>query len=126
MEGTKASEEVWNIVKTGKDYQSDGIDISGAKYYVYYTPVCTDDGKVIGMAFAGEKEAIVNDAKNNLMISFVKIALVLTVVYLIILIWLARIIRKPIAKQQQILKISQTVIFLMKSAVLPKLRKQIS
>lgn len=98
MEGTKASEEVWNIVKTGKDYQSDGIDISGAKYYVYYTPVCTDDGKVIGMAFAGEKEAIVNDAKNNLMISFVKIALVLTVVYLIILIWLARIIRKPLAK----------------------------
>lgn len=97
-EGTKASEEVWNIVKTGKDYQSDGIDISGAKYYVYYTPVCTDDGKVIGMAFAGEKEAIVNDARNNLMISFVKIALVLTVVYLIILIWLARIIRKPIAK----------------------------
>lgn len=98
VEGTKASEEVWNIVKTGKDYQSDGIDISGAKYYVYYTPVCTDDGKVIGMAFAGEKEAIVNDAKNNLMISFVKIALVLTVVYLIILIWLAGIIRKPIAK----------------------------
>lgn len=98
VEGTKASEEVWNIVKTGKDYQSDGIDISGAKYYVYYTPVCTDDGKVIGMAFAGEKEAIVNDAKNNLMISFVKIVLVLTVVYLIILIWLARIIRKPIAK----------------------------
>ena len=98
VEGTKASEEVWNIVKTGKDYQSDGIDISGAKYYVYYTPVCTDDGKVIGMAFAGEKEAIVNDARNNLMISFVKIALVLTVVYLIILIWLARISRKPIAK----------------------------
>lgn len=98
VEGTKASEEVWNIVKTGKDYQSDGIDISGVKYYVYYTPVCTDDGKVIGMAFAGEKEAIVNDARNNLMISFVKIALVLTVVYLIILIWLARVIRKPIAK----------------------------
>ena len=97
-EGTKASEEVWNIVKTGKDYQSDGIDISGVKYYVYYTPVCTDDGKVIGMAFAGEKESIVNDAKNNLMISFVKIALVLTVVYLIILIWLARVIRKPLAK----------------------------
>lgn len=97
-EGTKASEEVWNIVKTGKDYQSDGIDISGVKYYVYYTPVCTDDGKVIGMAFAGEKEAIVNDAKNNLMISFVEIALVLTVVYLTILIWLARVIRKPLAK----------------------------
>ena len=50
------------------------------------------------MAFAGEKEAIVNDARNNLMISFVKIALVLTVVYLIILIWLARVIRKPLAK----------------------------
>ena len=98
VEGTKASEEVWNIVKTGKDYQSDGIDIFGTKYYVYYTPVCTDDGKVIGMAFAGEKEAIVNDAKNNLIISFVKIALVLTVVYLIILIWLAGVIRKPLAK----------------------------
>lgn len=98
VEGTKAAENVWNTVKEGKDYQADNVDISGTKYYVYYTPVCTDDGKVIGMAFAGEKEEVVNSAKSSLILSFVVIAWVLAVIYLIILIILARVIRKPLAK----------------------------
>ena len=98
VEGTKAAENVWNTVKEGKDYQADNVDISGTKYYVYYTPVCTDDGKVIGMAFAGEKEEVVNSAKSSLILSFVVITWVLAVIYLIILIILARVIRKPLAK----------------------------
>lgn len=98
IEGTKAAENVWNTVKEGKDYQADNVDISGTKYYVYYTPVCTDDGKVIGMAFAGEKEEVVNSAKSDLILSFVVIAWILAVIYLIILIILARVIRKPLAK----------------------------
>ena len=98
VEGTKAAENVWNTVKEGKDYQADHVDISGTKYYVYYTPVSTDDGKVIGMAFAGEKEEVVNSAKSGLILSFVVIAWVLAVVYLVVLIILARVIRKPLAK----------------------------
>ncbi len=98
VEGTKAAEKVWNTVKEGKDYQADHVDISGTQYYVYYTPVCTDDGKVIGMAFAGEKEEIVNSAKSGLILSFVVIAWVLAAIYLVVLIILARVIRKPLAK----------------------------
>lgn len=98
VEGTKAAEKVWNTVKEGKDYQADHVDISGTQYYVYYTPVSTDDGKVIGMAFAGEKEEVVNSAKSGLILSFVMIAWVLAVVYIVVLIILARVIRKPLAK----------------------------
>ena len=98
VEGTKASEKIWNIVKTGKDYKADHVNISDTDYYVYYTPVYEDDGTVIGMAFAGEKQSIVENAKKELIISFVVIAVILCVVYTGILIWLALIIRKPLAK----------------------------
>jgi len=98
VEGTKAAENIWKTIQSGKDYQADNVDISGTKYYVYYTPVSSDDGKVIGMAFAGEKEEVVNRAKSGLILSFVVIALVLAVFYLVVLIVMARVIRKPLAK----------------------------
>ena len=97
-EGTTASPDIWNVVKAGNDYQSDGVDIAGTDYYVYYTPVYSDDGTVIGMAFAGEKEASVDRAKSDLINSFVVIAVILAVVYVGILVVLALKIRKPLAK----------------------------
>lgn len=98
MEGTKADPSIWNLVKAGNDYQADGAEIAGSKYYVYYTPVCSDDGTVIGMAFAGEKETTVDRAKSKLINSFVVIAAILAVGYIVILVALALKIRKPLAK----------------------------
>lgn len=98
MEGTKADPSIWNLVKAGNDYQADGVEIAGSKYYVYYTPVCSDDGTVIGMAFAGEKETTVDRAKSKLINSFVVIAAILAVGYIVILVALALKIRKPLAK----------------------------
>lgn len=50
-EGTKAEPEIWEQVKAGNDYKASGVEIQGEKYYVYYSPVYSDDGEILGMAF---------------------------------------------------------------------------
>lgn len=98
VEGTKASEDVWEEVKKGNDYSTKGIVISGDKYYVYYVPVYDSNGVVIGMAFAGEKEVVVNQAKNDLMLTLFLIAGVLITIFTAILVYVAQKIRKPLAE----------------------------
>lgn len=97
-EGTKADASIWKQVQAGKDYHADGVQIAGTDYYVYYTPVYSDDGDVIGMGFAGEKEQAVNDAKKNLVRTLSLISVAIAVIYLGILIFLALKIRKSLAK----------------------------
>ena len=52
-EGTKADAAIWKTVQAGKDYHADGVQIAGADYYVYYTPVYSDAGDVIGILYLG-------------------------------------------------------------------------
>lgn len=66
IEGTKADSAVWNIVKSGETYMTDGVDIAGDKYYVCYVPVRSESGEVIGMGFAGEKMEVVSEAASAL------------------------------------------------------------
>ena len=97
-EGAKADATIWKTVQSGKDYHADGVQIAGTDYYVYYTPVYSDDGEVIGMGFAGEKEEAVNDAKKELVRTLSLISVAIGVIYLGVLIWLALKIRKSLAK----------------------------
>ena len=98
VEGTPASDEVWNIVSRGNDYTSSGVDILGEEYYVYYKPVYSDTGEVIGMAFSGEKASIVNDAITNMLTNLFIISGILIFGFTGILIALAFKIRKPLMK----------------------------
>lgn len=98
VEGTKADPEIWNTVQSGNDYKADGIVIAGEEYYVYYMPVYSDNGEVIGMSFAGEKASIVANANSALMLKMNTIDTILLVVYGTILYLVARKIRKPLAE----------------------------
>lgn len=98
IEGTKAAPAVWEEVKAGNDYKTSGVDIQGEKYYVYYKPVCSDDGEVIGMAFSGEKESVVKDALSGMLRNLIIISGTLLFVFIGILVWLAFKIRKPMLK----------------------------
>ena len=95
IEGTKATPAVWEEVKAGNDYKTSGVDIHGEKYYVYYKPVYSDDGEVIGMAFSGEKESVVKDALSGMLRNLLIISGTLLFVFIGILVWLAFKIRKP-------------------------------
>ena len=96
-EGTKSSPEVWESVKNGNAYTSSNIEINGNKYFVYYTPVYSKNGEVIGMGFAGEKTSIVEAAKRNLLTNLFIISGILIVLFTTILVFLSFKIRKPLA-----------------------------
>lgn len=95
-EGTKAEPEIWEQVKAGNDYKASGVEIQGEKYYVYYSPVYSDDGEILGMAFSGERQATVdNSVAGTLMNQFI-ISGVLLVLCVGIMIVLAFRIRRPL------------------------------
>ena len=96
IEGTKADPAIWETVKAGNDYKTDGVDIQGEKYYVYYRPVYSDNGEVLGMAFSGEKEALVKDAISSMLRNLFFISGALLVFFIGILVCLAFKIRKPL------------------------------
>lgn len=98
MEGTKADASIWAEVQKGYDYKDDSVNIAGDEYYVYYAPVYSDNGDVIGMAFAGEKASIIKDTNTAMLVKMYLIDLFLFLVYGAILIILARFIRKPLSE----------------------------
>lgn len=95
-EGTKAEPEIWEQVKAGNDYKASGVEIHGEKYYVYYSPVYSDDGEILGMAFSGERQsAVENSLADTLMNQFI-ISGILLVLFVCIMIVLAFRIRRPL------------------------------
>ena len=96
IEGTKADPKVWEIVKAGNDYVADGVKINGERYYVYYMPVRSDDGEILGMAFSGERESAVRNAISGMLRSLVLLAGCMIVLFTAILVYLSFKIRKPL------------------------------
>lgn len=61
LTGTKASDVVRQIVlKEGKEYFSQNVDVTGANYFGYYVPIRNDAGQVIGISFAGKSAESIN------------------------------------------------------------------
>ena len=59
-------------------------------------PVCSDDGEILGMAFAGERESIVQDAISDMLRSLVLRSVCLNVFFIAVMIYLSFKIRKPL------------------------------
>ncbi len=95
-EGTKAEPEIWEQVKAGNDYKASGVEIQGEKYYVYYSPVYSDDGDILGMAFSGEKQSTVDNSVAGTLMNLFIISGVLLVLCVGIMIVLAFRIRRPL------------------------------
>lgn len=96
IEDTKADSHIWEEVQKGNDYKASNVEIAGVEYYVYYMPVKSEAGDVIGMAFAGEKATIVTDAASALTKSMYFIDTILLIIFGAILFYVAGLIRKPI------------------------------
>ena len=95
-EGTKAEPEIWEQVKAGNDYKASGVEIHGEKYYVYYSPVYSDDGEILGMAFSGERQSTVDNSVEGTLMNLFIISGVLLVLCVGIMIVLAFRIRRPL------------------------------
>lgn len=95
-EGTKAEPEIWEQVKAGNDYKASGVEIQGEKYYVYYSPVYSDDGEILGMAFSGERQSTVDNSVAGTLMNLFIISGVLLVLCVGIMIVIAFRIRRPL------------------------------
>ena len=94
--GTKSSEGIWDLVKQGKDYNAKGTVIGGKEYYVYYTPVRSESGEVVGMAFAGMPESFVNENITSNTMSMVLVAVCTAAFCIVIIVLIGLNIRKSI------------------------------
>ena len=109
IEGTKASDEVINVVmKQGKSYTQDNVLIAGSKYSVCYLPIkSVDSNDIIGMAFAGIKQEDVNGDLSNLTIKIIYIGVISAVVLVLMSVLISsRIIRPLIIVTDEICKLS--------------------
>ncbi|MBD5532483.1 MAG: hypothetical protein HDQ98_09835 [Lachnospiraceae bacterium] len=94
--GTKASAGIWDLVKQGQDYYTNGTIIGGREYYVYYTPVCSESGEIIGMAFAGMPESLVKENITANTMSMVLVAVCTAAFCIVIIVLIGLNIRKSI------------------------------
>ena len=94
--GTKASDGIWDLVKQGKDYYTNGTVIGGKEYYVYYIPVCNEDGEAVGMAFAGMPESLVKENITSNTKSMVLAAVCIAIFCILISVFIGLNIRKSI------------------------------
>lgn len=97
-EGTQASPEVFNTVKNGNDYTASDVMINGTAYMVYYEPIYDGNGEFWGMAFAGEKQAYINETTSNVIKNLIFIVVCDVLIIVIIIIFLARKSTKPIKR----------------------------
>jgi methyl-accepting chemotaxis protein len=95
-EGTKANEEIWDEVSKGNQYTASGVDINGEKYFVAYVPWSDADGNIVGMAFAGKEEAVVNDEVSSASKQLITVAVVLIIVSCIIVTIISIRIKEPL------------------------------
>jgi len=97
IEGTPASEAVWNAVSKGQDYYSDNVVINGTDYYVYYMPL-TDGKTVYGMAFSGKPATQIQDARRTIYTMISLISMVLITFFTVLAFVIAKKISEPIKR----------------------------
>ena len=69
--------------KLNNGYFDPAVEIDGKVYYGYYMPL-EDEGKIIGMTFAGQLQDSVTEATNSIILAFVTVAVLMVVLFAVI------------------------------------------
>ena len=83
IEGTPASNAVWQAVRSGNDYYSDNVKINGIDYYVYYMPIKSGE-KIYGMAFSGKPATQIQAALWSVYLMIFAISAALIIIFALI------------------------------------------
>ena len=95
IEGTPASNAVWQAVSQGNDYYSDNVTINGLIYHVYYMPIKYAN-KVYGMAFSGKPATKIQAAERSIYKVILTISGLLIAVFSVITLIVARNVANPL------------------------------
>ena len=95
--GTTASEEVVSaVLDKGEEYEATNLTINNMRYYAHYIPLMDADGTVVGMVFAGESCAKIDDFIFQKAKTLVVVAFVITILAIIAIIMVARGIQRGV------------------------------
>ena len=97
-EGTTADPEIYEIVKSGKEYRAKNVMICGQKYYVYYIPIKNTFGKFLGMAAAAQPVQVVQKAVITSILMMFIVTIIVTILLSIVFISCANLLRKSIVQ----------------------------
>lgn len=102
--GTDAGDAVWAAVQSGQTYQATGLTINNQPYCAAYIPLEDSTGKVIGMVFAGEPTADVEEFISSSVTGFVLVTIVVVVAAAVIGLFISMRIAKTITLTEGALK----------------------
>ena len=101
--GTKASDEVINtVLKKGEVFTSHKTVINNENFYCYYMPLENPDGTIIGMVFAGQPSADVDNFIKEKTVVVSVIALLCAFIIAVFVIFIAIRISKIIVKMEEV------------------------
>ena len=101
--GTDASDEVWDIVRTGKIYEATNLTINNLPYAACYIPLEDNQGQVIGMVFAGQPSVEIQSYIGEKVRNFVIISVVMLLIAAVIGFYSSTVLAGCIVKAKNVI-----------------------
>ena len=101
--GTDASDEVWDIVRTGKIYETTNLTINNLSYAACYIPLEDNQGQVIGMVFAGQPSVEIQSYIGEKVRNFVIISVVMLLIAAVIGFYSSTVLAGCIVKAKNVI-----------------------
>ena len=86
-----------DIYQTMEGYYDKNVSVDEKVYYGYYLPIMAD-GKVIAVAFAGELKELITGQINKTILTFVGLAVVLAILFVVVILVFCRRLTKQFAQ----------------------------
>ena len=80
--GTNVSDEVWETVQRGEVYTATQIVINNSNYAACYVPLRNSDGSIIGIVFAGQPRAAIDEFITSKVSAIIVLAVVMSVIFI--------------------------------------------
>ncbi len=100
IEGTPASDAIWQAVSAGSDYTASGVMINEKPYYVYYMPL-RKGASVVGMAFSGKPAADIIASERAIYTTAAVVSLIVVLVVIVVMLYASRKVAEPFADATQ-------------------------
>lgn len=103
--GTKAANDVISeVIKGGRNYFSDNVEVNGMRYFGYYMPIADESGSVTGMTFAGKSHANVDSKIGGVISRALCISWIATTVVAVLCIFVSNRMAKSLRSVTEFIK----------------------
>lgn len=99
--GTQASAQVSETVLKGQEYSATDLMVNGKNYYAYYIPLKNPDGSIVGMVFAGEPSAGIDQFITSKIILVTGAVMVVLLIAIAVVVLVSISIVKAVKKAQE-------------------------